>query len=975
MAVLFSALTTAFSQSLFYTEDSLKQIQWVDSVFANMTFEERLGQLFMVAAYSNRSENHYSDIELLIRNYHIGGLIFFQGGPVRQALLTNRYQKAAKTPLMIAIDGEWGLGMRLDSTVSYPKQITLGAIRDNRYIYNMGAEIARQMKIMGIHVNFAPVVDVNSNPANPVIGFRSFGENKYNVAEKGLAYMKGMQDNRLIANAKHFPGHGDTDADSHYTLPVIKHSKERLDTVELYPFKRLINDSVLSMMVAHLNIPALDDSKNTATTLSKRVVTDLLREQLNFQGLIFTDALNMKGVSSFYSPGEVDLKALLAGNDVLLFSENVPVAVNYIKTAIENGQIARTEIESRVKKILTAKYWAGLNKPQKINTDNLVMRLNNAQAYLIKQKLYEQAITLAANEDQLIPIRSIDTAEFASLSIGSSARTTFQHVLGKYAPFTHFHLGAKDKNTARRAQLVNQLKNFDCVVVGVHGVKNYPGNNYGIDLNDVIFLKSLQQKTNVVVVVFGNPYALKHFEGFNSLICAYEDEEMTQTIVPQIVFGALPAKGRLPVSATSQLKAGTGVETTYLGRMGYSIPEDVGIDSRTLAKIDKIAEDAIADGATPGCQVLVAKSGKVILEKAYGYHTYDKIHPVTDETVYDIASITKVAATLQAVMFLNDKGVLDIDKKASYYLPELRKTNKKNMEIKDILTHQAGLIPFIPHWKSTVDDFGILPVFYHVNADSLHTAEVARGIYGLVSLPDSLWKWTLESDLIDKPRRKPFEYRYSDLGFYIMYRLSEKLLNQKLDLFLDQNFYRPLGAATLGYQPLCRLPQDLIAPTEDDIYFRKQLIHGTVHDPGAAMCGGIAGHAGLFSCAHDLAKLFQMNLQDGYYGGARYFQPGTIEKFTKQTFEDNRRGLGWDKPSYNESFDVTSRFSSRKTYGHTGFTGTAAWVDPEFDLIYIFLSNRIYPDANNIKLIKTNIRTRIHDVVYQAMWNYRKYHN
>lgn len=964
---------SANAQSLFDTPDLARQAMWVDSVFSSMTFDEQLGQLFMVAAYSNRDEKHYSEIEQLIEKNGIGGLIFFQGGPVRQAHLTNRYQSLSKVPLFIAIDGEWGLGMRLDSVISYPKQITLGAINDNRYIYNMGAEIARQMKLLGIHINFAPVIDINSNPANPVIGFRSFGEDKNNVASKGIAYTRGMQENGLIANAKHFPGHGDTGTDSHYTLPLIKHSRARLDSVELFPFRELIRDSILSIMVAHIHIPSIDSTKNLATTLSAKTVNDLLKNEMDFKGLVFTDALNMKGVSKFYEPGEVDLKALLAGNDVLLYAENVPTAVNYIKKAIKKKQISSEEINKRVKKILKAKYWAGLEQKNRINTDHLVASLTNADAYLVKQKLYEQAITVVENEKQLLPVTILDTSTFASLSIGKSSRTTFQHILGKYAPFQHYQIDVNEDRATKHAQLLKQLKTYKYVMVGIHGLKSYPGNNYGVNLADVKFLKDLQQHTNVVVVVFGNPYSLKFFEGIPTLICAYEDDDIAHRVTPQILFGALPAKGKLPVSASPKYKVGTGIETAYLGRLGYSLPEDVGMHSSTLRKIDQIAEDAISSGATPGCQVLVAKNGKVIFEKGYGYLTYDKIDPVTDETVYDVASITKVAATLQSIMFLKGKGQLDLDKKAAYYLPDMKKTNKKNLEIKDILTHQAGLIPFIPYWRYTVDEFGVLPAFYHTIADSLYTGEVARGLYGSRMLTDSLWKWTLDSELREKPRRKLiYDYKYSDLGFLIMFNVAETLLNQNLNFFLEQNFYKPLGAAVLGFLPLCRMPEASIAPTEDDQYFRKQLIRGTVHDPGAAMRGGIAGHAGLFSNAHDLAKLFQMNLQDGHYGGTRYLEPGVVEEFSKKHFEDNRRGLGWDKPTIGEDFNVTSRFASYRTYGHTGFTGTAVWVDPEFDLIYIFLSNRIYPDASNIKLIKTDVRTRIHDVVYEAMWDFSK---
>jgi len=669
----------------------------------------------------------------------------------------------------------------------------------------------------------------------------------------------------------------------------------------------------------------------------------------------------------------VDLKALLAGNDVLLFAENVPAAISAIKKAVEKKEISKEEIEARVRKILNFKYKAGLHDLRPVNTDNLVMSLNNPQAHLVKQKLFEQAITVVANEGNILPIRTLDTAYFAALSIGEEKRTTFQHMLSKYAPMSLFNIGPKDNQEATRTKLLDQLQRFDYVIVGLHGLKNYPSNNYGVNLADIRFLEKLQEKTNVILAVFGNPYSLKYFENIKRLICAYEDDEMARMVAPQIIFGALPSKGKLPVTASAKFHEGLGIQTEYLGRLGYSIPEDVGMDSNTLKKIEQIALDAIDYRATPGCQVLAVKNGKVVYEKGFGYLTYDRLEPVTDETVYDIASVTKVAATLQAVMFLEGEGLLDLDKKASYYLPEMKKTNKRNLIIKDILAHQAGLIPFIPYWRNTVDEFGVLPAFYQTTPDSVFNIEVAKGLYTSRAMQDSLWKWTLDSDLREKPRRKPYDYKYSDLGFYIAFKIAESLLNQNLSDFLEDNFYKPLGLSYLTFRPLCKMPEDQIAPTENDVYFRKQLIRGMVHDPGAAMCGGVAGHAGLFSNAHDLAKLFQMNLQDGYYGGVQYLEPGVVEKFSKKQFDNNRRGLGWDKPSVDERLNVTSRYASYKTYGHTGFTGTAVWIDPEFDLIYVFLSNRIYPDADNIKLIRSDVRTRIHDVIYESIWDYSKY--
>jgi len=947
--------------------------RWVDSVYRSLSEEERIGQLFMVAAYSNKSSSYEQDLGKLVKKYNVGGLLFMQGGPVRQARLTNAYQAMAKTPLLIAMDAEWGLGMRLDSTISYPRQMTLGAIQDNQQIFRMGAEIGKQLQRLGVHINFAPVVDVNSNPANPVIGSRSFGEDLDNVTDKGIAYMKGLESQGVMANAKHFPGHGDTSTDSHHTLPLIDHPRDRLDKIELYPFKKMMGAGLRSTMVAHLYIPALDSSKNVPSTLSKPIVTGLLKQEMGFDGLIFTDALNMKGVTQYFNPGKLEVKALQAGNDVLLFPENVPVAVEAIKEAVKNKQLKKSELEDKVRKILATKYRAGLNQYQPVNTYNLHAFLNRPEAQIVKHDLLERAITVVKNNEGRIPVKVLDTAYFASLTIGTATPNSFQKKLSKYAPFTHYTISKDNRTSTNYQELLNKLENFSQVVVGIHTLNNSSSNRYGLWSADLNFLQELQQRTNTIVVVFGNPYSLEYLAGMDHLICAYQDQLISQELVPQVIFGAIGANGRLPVSS-GNLSAGTGETTESLGRLGYALPEGSGMDSRVLRRIDRIVNEAITDKATPGCQVLVARKGKVVFEKSYGYFTYDSVMAVNEESLYDIASITKVVATLQAIMFLEEQGAIDLNQKASHYLPELKESNKRNIYIKDLLTHQAGLLPFIPFWRRTVDEVGLNPSIYSIYPEQNFQTQVALGIYSTRALQDSIWQWTIDSKLRPARYRRGshYTYKYSDMGFYILKKLAESHLNQPIEQFLEQNFYHPLGLSTMTYLPLCKFPIDRIAPTEEDNYFRNTLICGTVHDQGAAMFGGIAGHAGIFSNATDLAILAQMNLQDGYYGGSRYLHEGTIKKFSSQQSSKNRRGLGWDKPERVGKINPTSRYASPSTFGHTGFTGTAVWIDPEFDLVYVFLSNRIHPKANNTKLLKSNIRTRIQDAIYDSMWSYRK---
>lgn len=953
--------------------------EWVDSVFNSLTIEQRIGQLFMVAAYSNKDQTHIDQINNLVSNYNIGGLIFFQGGPVRQALLTNAYQAKAKTPLLISIDAEWGLAMRLDSTVRFPKQMTLGAMQDNTMIYDMGTEIARQCKRMGIHINFAPVVDVNNNPANPVINNRSFGESKQAVTAKGIAYMKGLQDNGVLANAKHFPGHGDTDTDSHKALPIVKHSKAEMDTLELFPFRGLIAGGLGSMMVAHLYIPSYDTTKNTASTLSKAVVTECLQNDLCFQGLIFTDALNMKGVSSFFEPGIVDVKALLAGNDVLLFSEDVPRAILEIKKAVFKNDISMQEIDRRVKKVLSTKYWAGLNAYKPIELNNLLTDLNPSTAYNLDSKLYEQALTLLKNKNNILPFQRLDTLRLGALALNDSGYNTFQKMLGMYAPIKTMQLGL-GAPAVKLDTVLTELSKCNAVIVSVHGTNTNPDKNFGITAQTIAAVTALQQKTKVILVVFGNPYCLSKIIGadnVDALVMAYEDLDIPQSKAAQLLFGGVSAQGRLPVTASASFRLGDGIPTPSPTRLAYALPEEVGISSNDLQRIDTLALRAIQQEATPGCQILVAKNGKVIYYKSFGYHTYaqnfvtqDKPLPVLNTDIYDIASITKVAASALSVMKEYDDGKIELDKKLPRYLPELKNSNKKDVSIREMLTHQAGLQSWIPFWMNTVKDGKLMKEYYRASPEPNFTTRVAQNLYIRNDYPDSIW-----GQIVASPVKDPGKYVYSDLGLMITQKIIEQEEKQSLESFVASSFYAPLGLPVLGFKPRQRFPLERIVPTENDVRFRKQLLQGDVHDPAAAMKGGVSGHAGVFSDANDLAIIMQMLMNGGQYGGQRYFQESTVAEFTKQQYveNENRRGIIFDKPEVDFSKNgPTAHDASSKTFGHTGFTGTCMWADPEHQLVFVFLSNRVNPDATNSKLSDLNVRTNIQQVVYDAILKNKK---
>lgn len=948
----------------------LPENEWVDSTMKSMTIEQKIGQLFMVATFSNRDESHYKYIDKLINDYQIGGLIFFQGGPVGQALLTNRYQSHSNIPLFIGIDGEWGLGMRLDSTISFPKQMVLGSIQDDALIYRMGDDIARQCKRLGIQINFAPVSDLNSNPANPVIGIRSFGEDRENVTRKAIAYMKGLQHNKIIATAKHFPGHGDTDADSHFTLPVLSHSIEQLNETDLYPYRDMIADSLMGVLNGHLYIPALDNTPNQASSLSDKVVNGLLRKELGFRGLVFTDAMNMRGVLKTGKAADVNLKALIAGNDVLLYPESIAETVTRIKDAVNQRVISEKIIDDKVKRILQAKYWAGLSEYKPIDTNNLFADLNTENSKELYRELCEASVTVVKNDNNLIPIGSVMDNNMASVSMGEGSSMAFQKMLSSYKPMRNYSFYDGPSSQEQISEMLGYLEPYNTIVVDIHGIGSKPGRNYGITSGMVDFVKQLkEQNKKVILCVFGTPYSIPFFPETDALICAGQDGKDPQEIVPQIIFGAIGSQGRLPVSVLTY-KSGSGISTTSINRIAFGTPESVGMDGSSLKKIDEIATAAVNDHVFPGCEILVARKGKVIYEKQFGGLSYRTNERVTPETIYDLASLTKVSATLQAVMLLYDRKQVNLDEKASQYLPELAGTNKQNFTVRDLLLHRSGLISFYPSlWDRTKTSAGgLLPEYYSSKQDTAYYLQVAPKLFAKGAMRDSVWKWVVESPMNNRrDRAGNYGYLYSDLGFLTLQKIVERVTGQPLDIFVAANIYEPLGLNYLGFNPLRRFPEKQIAPTEQDYRFRGQLLQGTVHDQMAAIMGGVSGHAGLFGTARDLAILYQMNLWKGTYAGKRYYEQATVPFFSRIYDESHHRGLGWDKAPADGNSSYVSPQASVNSFGHTGFTGTMVWVDPEEDLVFIFLSNRVNPDAENTSITTQRTRRKIQDVVYSSL--------
>ncbi len=947
-------------QETYYPAFMYSDDQWADSILNQMTVEEKIGQLFMVAAYSNKTEEEYASLEYYIKQYHLGGLIFFQGDPATQINLTNRYQAAAKYPLLIGIDAEWGLGMRLDSTISYPRQLLLGAIQDDQLIYEMGKEIGRQHKRMGIHVNFAPVADVNNNPNNPVINDRSFGENRENVSQKSIAYMNGLQQQNILACAKHFPGHGDTDVDSHKDLPVIMHDRARLDSIELYPFRALTKNGVGSMMVAHLNIPALDSTPNTPSTLSRRIVTGLLKRELGFNGLIFTDAMQMKGVTKYFEVGESSVKAFLAGNDVLLFPDNIKAAVNQMITAYSKGEFNEADLNKSVKKILMAKYWAGSVNHATLLDSNVVADLNNEHAKLVRTKLIEAAITVVRDSNSNIPIRDLSKKRIASITIGKKSPSAFTKMLDNYADVDHFYLSKNEAwvNFERRLKI---LESYDYVLANTLDMSRYARKQFGVSTNTEKFMAALSKKENAILTVFGSPYSLVKFPNWKELIVAYESSNEAQEMAAQVIFGGRKASGKLPVSAGGY-NYGDGIQTIEPIRLKYGNIRELGYTEGDLLKLDSIVKATLNIKATPGCQVLAAKDGQVFYQKSFGRHTYSKSAlSVKNNDLYDIASITKIVASTTLVMKLVEEGKLDINKTLGDYIDLPETSNKHDLVIKEMLAHHSGLWPWIPFYMETLDTNKIkMPEIYQKDESKDFPILVCDDLYCSIVYQDSIWHKIHHSEL--RPKKG---YKYSDLGFYYMMLIIEKLYDRPIEDLVQELLYEPMGMDRTTYQPLeagFKLRQ--IIPTETDKVFRGQTIHGFVHDPGAAMMGGIGGHAGVFSNTNDLAKFMQMLLNGGEYGGRKFLDSTTIDYFAAAHFVGSRRGIGFDKPDPERKWGSACDSASLASFGHTGFTGTMAFADPENDLIFIFLSNRIHPTAENKKLIKENSRTQMHQALY-----------
>lgn len=939
---------------------------WARQSLNAMSLEEKVGQLFMVPAYSNGDEKHLQSIDSLVMADQVGGVIFMQGGPVRQRNAVQRFQSNAKIPLMIAQDAEWGIGMRLDSVNDYPYNMTMGAVQNDTLMIETGRVFGRQCRSVGVNINFAPVVDVNNNPDNPGINVRSFGEKADRVARFGRMMMQGMIEEGVMPTAKHFPGKGDTKVDAHEDLPVINHTKGRLAAVELKPFREMIAANVPAIMVSHVYLPAITEEEGVPATLSKDVIEKLLRKEMGFQGLVISDALNMKAVTKKYAPGVLELKALQAGNDILLFARDVRKAKQVILQAIEAGEVSKKKLDQHVLRILMAKEWCGLhNKSANYFVDRDKKSMVSEE--VLRRELYESAITLVRNPNGLLPLRDLDRRKIAHVQIGGSPDAAISETIKKYGPVDLFYL-QKRSDVVAREPLLRELGSYNTVIVSVLDMKRKARQAFGISGGTRAFLHALNSQGNDLVLnLFGSPYALKYFGNEDAILIGYEADPVAQRAVAAAIFGGLDPKGKLPVSSSMLFPSGTGFSYGKQDGIQFGIPEQEGLDGEKMDKIDSIAEAAIRLGGTPGCAVLVMKGNRIVFDRGYGNMAYGDTSGIDlYDNLYDLASVTKIAATTMATMRLLDEGKIRLDDSVVYYIPQFEHTNKKHITIRNLLKHNAGLRSWIPFYtdtysnkKTKVADTAI----FHEQPDARYCIPVADDMYMCVDYLDSMWLQIKDSRVRDGHR-----VVYSDLSMIIMGKIIEKVTRTTLDNYVDSVFYKPMGMNNTMFTPAMKGQADRCVPTEKDNYWRHTTTRGFVHDQASAMFGGVSGHAGLFTNAYDLAKILFLLKNGGTYGGKRYLRRKTIANFTVKQDSLSRRGLGFDKPELDTNkVSPCPPMASASTFGHLGFTGIGVWVDPENDFLYIFLSNRTYPKSTNRVLLRENTRPNIMEKVYEAM--------
>ena len=941
------------------SSDHYDQQKWVDSIYQNLTLEEKVAQLFMPMVFSENDSLHYIQTLRLVKEHKVGGLIFSLGTPIKQSQWLNKFQSEAKTPLLIAMDAEWGVAMRLDSVQAFPWPMTLGAIKDSLLLRKIGQRMAEQEKRLGIHYSFGPVLDINTNPKNPIIGSRSFGSSMERVTSHALAVMKGHHDFGILTTGKHFPGHGDTAKDSHKTLPSVTFSSERIKSIELAPYRKLINAGLSSVMVAHLNIPSLT-RKGLPTSLSSDVIQKLLIDEMGFKGLVVTDALNMKGVSEYSKVKNIDLLAFKAGHDLLLISENIPKGIKAIKEAIEKKEITETRLSRSVKKILKAKYKVGLSNYRPVIKKNLIEDLNSPLDKALYAEAMGKALTLLKNNNDLLPLKKVNN--LGHIPLGDSSSDYFQSQLSKYQNTTTF-------TKVTQANVLEMTRGIDTLIISFHRSNKNPWKASNFNRNELSIIKKLASNKTIILDLFVKPYALKslkNIKGIDALLLSYQNSPIAQKLSVDALFGSQDVNGELPVTISKSISEGTGIELKGNLRLGFSSPAEVGIDAEDLVKVDQLAIKAIDSMMTPGMQLLALRGGKIFYQKNFGYHTYKKQQKVKSIDLYDLASLTKILGTLPLIMQSVSDGSISLETTVADLLPDWENSNKAKLTLREMLSHYARLTPWIPFYKETLDDKGFVKKsMYQSKPSSNFSIMVAKDLFLKTGYEKELYNQIKASALVDT-----LAYKYSDLPYYILKKYFENLSKEPFNKLVEERIFKPLDLNRITYTPLDKFDPKQIVPSEIDDYFRNRELDGYVHDMGAAMQNGIGGHAGLFGNAESVATIMQMYLQGGVFNGIQLLDSDTISSFNICSYcsEGNRRGVGFDKPQLEGLHISSCGCVSKKSFGHSGYTGTFAWADPEKQIVIVILANRTYP-SDDFAFSRNNIRTRIQELFYNAIIN------
>ena len=898
-----------------------KDKAWVEAKVAKMSLEEKCAQLVMSYASAedtSRTSDGYKRLVRLVKELKVGGLIFFKGEINQQTELTNELQSLSEIPLLISADYERGLGMRLDDAVEFPYNMAIAAANDYKLTYLAGKYIAEEARAIGVHQNYAPMIDVNRDYRNPIVNVRAFSDDPETVVNHAIAFTQGMNEGNAISTAKHFPGHGATDLDSHYELPVISLNKNEMEEYDLLPFKRIISEGIKSIMVGHLDVKAYEENQSIPSTLSNNIINNLLLNEIKFEGLVVTDAMNMSAITKYYEQDDAIEKAINAGNDIILFPPNDEVAVKAIISSVKSGLIKEERIDFSVKKIISAKKWLGLFDDKLVDTTLISEKVNTKKHKRLASEISEKSITLLKNNKNIIPINP-DNYYKTSLVLVRDTRSKnnlkkdklFEEVLGEnlnYVKTTTLSL------RSRKKEYTNALKDIDKSDLIVLAYYNSLGRSLEVNKEHSEFINEiLSKKKPVVFISFGNPYLINQFKDIETYLVTYGETDFSQRAMADALVGKNKIQGKLPITIPqTEFKFGDGIQLASLG-----VYEDYFADSvYDFSEIDNLMQEAIKDEIFPGAVLAVGHRGRLVYHKPFGKFTYDKDdQEVAKKSIFDLASVSKVIGTTSAAMFLYDEGLLELDKKVIDYLPKFNNNGKDKITVRNLLLHNSGLIAFVEYYKK------------------FKTKEEV-----IDAIMNSKLKYPTGTD-----------YVYSDLGLITLQQIIEKLAGKPLDIFLKEKLFDPIGMKRTMYNPGAEFLYDVL-PTEVDDYFRMTTVKGKVHDENAYLLGGVAGHAGLFSTAEDLSKFMQMMLNGGIYGGKRYFKESTIANWTTKQTEQSSRGLGWDTKSEGAS-SFGNKFSLN-SFGHTGFTGTSVWADKDNDVYIVLLTNRVHPTRDNRKIVR-----------------------